>query len=664
MADVKKTVELEIIAESDSVGRELDKVAKQTATLGETNTKFGKIAAKHQKEHLKLDKKLTDPKKQKKSTDGLKEANKLEKKRLDLLKAQRKELEKMAQAQAALAPPPTTPTTPGETKPSGGGDGPAGGNASLIAGIGTALGAAVVSLAGMVVGTVSSQISAGFDQYVDYGKALTGLMGTGATETAGDELRHKGIKQGYTATETIQQAATVARGTGQYDAVTQAQQVTRGTALDMPEVTGFMQQQTQAGQGFGGAAGAAGSKGFKQMSKAIALGTSAGIEEARLGEYMAGVQKVVQMQAGRQGGDIDTFEYAKVLQAMGQFGGSGLQGARGGAVLSQLNEAIVKPGGGEAGQALMMQAMGFGTPSGGATYYEARKQQQEGATSKNVKAMFSQVESQSGGTEETILKMEEMTGLGITQLEKMYDVYKKMDDPKRDEKLQKIIDDSGSVEDKSLAEMKKLGKVATQAADFQNRLVDLGAESYESIIKMQIAINKMVDELLPAAIIVLEKVATAAHHIARVMGGNIFGLGDADGDDAKRRSKVGLGVGEFDPANIPGTGNLSMEKRKAIASVLQDRKEAGSPVDKWFESMTSSGPGSWSPEEQRAMFEATFGPNGTLSALLDEKLTGMVKAANKVAAETAEAIRARNGGPADSSAAPSETDAPYGIARD
>lgn len=640
MADIKKTVELEIIAESDSVGRELDKVAKQTATLGETNNKFGKVATRHQKEHLKLDKKLNDPKKQKKGTDGLKEANRLEKKRLDLLKAQRKELEKMARAQAASSPPPTPPQqppVPGAAQPPPGGGGPAGGNASLIAGIGSAVAGAVVATAGLVVGTVSSQISAGFDQYVDYGKALTTLMGTGATETAGDTLREKGIRQGYTATETIQQAGEIARGTGQYGAVTQAQQVTRGTTLNMGESAGFMQSLTQAGTGFGGRAG---SQGLKQMSKAIALGTEAGIDEARLPEYMKGVEKVVQLQAGRQGGDIDTFEYAKVLQAMGQFGGSGLQGARGGAVLSQLNEAIVKPGGGEAGQALMMQAMGFGTPSGGATYYEARKRQQEGATPENIKALFEQVGSQSGGGEETILKLEEMTGLSITQLEKMDKVVQEMTGTDRDEAIQKIIDEGASVEDKSLSEMKKLGKVAEQAADFQNRLVDIGAKSYEAIINMQVAINRMVDELLPFAITVLEKLASIMTIIANIQGG---GIGSLEDEDKERRAKVGLGVGQFDPAHIAGQGHLSTDTRKAVAKILQDETRAGRPMDKWYDAVTG---GNMKPQDQKEQYEAIFGPGGSLHSMLQQELRKMTEAGQRVADETAELVRQKNAGPA------------------
>ena len=643
MADDKKTVELEIVANAESVSRELDKTARKAAEIGKTDAKFGKIAEKHQKEKAKLDQKLNNPRKQKKAEDNVKAATRQEKQKLRLYESQTKELQKhyslmqkIANAANGKGPKDPTPRRgQGPASPNGGG----GSQMAMMSSLGTAVAGAVVAAAGLAIGAVSRQISSGFDAYVEYGKARAGLAGTGATAFEADMFRDSGQKYGYAGAETLQQARQAARATGQAGAVTTAQAMSRATTMDVGESTALMQTLTQAGQGFGGKAG---TKGFKELQKAVALGTNAGMDKARIPEFMQGIGKVVQLQAGRQGGDVSSMGFANILQAMGATGASGLQGQRGASVLAQLNEAIVKPGGGEAGQALMLQAMGFGVPGGDASYYEALRQQEKGASDpENIKRLFEMTRSQYDNGEEQILALREMTGLSITQLEDMRDAVQNLSGDDREEKLAELIKDTKPIEDQALDEMKELGKVAEKSAEFQNRLVRIGDESYAAMVGMQEAINTMVSTLLPTAIDLLTTLSNLLTGLAERFhvgdkymkaGQDVFANQGVLGANSDPYQGSAYGTGLTDIKHYAALRSLPPEQRQRLQEALDANDERGSSLRGKMAAAMST--------------ETRFDDDNKFVADMLELNRQLVQNANKMAEQVAEAERQRNTGPA------------------
>ena len=567
MADDTHKIALELVLEGQQqIDQGLKKVAKDTATFGSVSKRLEKQSIRHAKERSKLEDKWNSPKAKKKLINDEKAVNTQLKERIALIRKQGAEVDKLARKMERVANGQDANDPRNDPR----------GRRSLGRGIRRAAGGAALAAAGAGIGLMSSQIRQGYAQHMQYGMGRAGMMGSGATTAGLDAVLGQGTKLGYDKLQGVQQARAVAMATGNYKATTTAQELTRSTMLDMGQSTGLMGQLTQAGGGFGGAEGNAGSK---QLQKIITLGFSAGISKARLPEFIQGATGVIKAQAARQGGNIDSVGYASVLQAMGASGASGLQGARGASVFQRLNESIVKPGGGEAGQAMMLQAFGFGKPGGGSSYYEAIQRQEEGATPENVKAMFAEFGKQKGGGEAQILALKGVTGLNTTVLEELRDVAATMEGPARDEKLQSILDKAQETPESRAADgIDELGDMAKQAAIVTNHSLTIGAQVAESVKAMQLALNEMVTQLMPFAIKVLEAIALIMKEVANLMGGGLEGTNlDADIFGIKRRTDPETGevatnfkgdtVGEYDVANLTGGDKYNKVERKAINEI-------------------------------------------------------------------------------------------------
>lgn len=568
MAEDTHKIALELVLEGQQqVNRELKQVAKDTATFGSVSKRMEKQTIRHAKERTKLESKWNSPKAKKKLINDEKAVNDQLKQRIALYRKQGAEVDKLANKMERVAngQDPNDPRSDPRGRRRGG----------LGRGMRRAAGGAALAAAGAGIGLVSSQIRQGYAQHAQYGMGRAGMMGSDATTAGLDAVLGQGTKLGYDKLQGVAQARQVAIATGNYKATTTAQGLTRSTMLDMGQSTGLMGQLTQAGGGFGGQAGNAGNK---QLQKIITLGFSAGIDRARLPEFIQGASGVIKAQAARQGGNIDSVGFASVLQAMGAGGASGLQGARGAAVFQRLNESIVKPGGGEAGQAMMLQAFGFGKPGGGSSYYEAKKRQQEGATPENVKAMFGEFGRQKGGGEAEILALETVTGLSITQLEQLREVVENMEGPDREAKLKEILAGAQPPDVQAVSELKELGDMAKQQAIVTNHSLSIGAQVAESVKAMQLALNEMVTQLMPFAIKVLEAIAMIMKEVANLMGGSLDGTDlDADIFGIKRKydeetmelatNYKGKTIGEFDVAQLTGGDKYNEAERKAINEV-------------------------------------------------------------------------------------------------
>ena len=511
MADDQKTIELKLKASTEELEAGLSDATRKVKRLEGLASRLRKGKTKDVKKMVDLDKKLTDTRKQKKGIDTATQLKKLAQDRLKILKDTTKEasnLNKELQKTIQLQ----NKATGGKGKGGGPvhprrfsrtlGGMPSGAGLAGAAGAVGAAGLAVLAAAvGAAIGTVSSQINAGYGAYSKYARAQGGLVGSGTNLSAMRSARHAGVLRGYGPAETMQQARAVALQTGQAGQVTRAQDIARTTMLDVGGAASFMGQLTRAGNGFGGKAGIAGRR---QTEKVIAAGFKSGLDRARIPEFIQGVGKLVEQRAAVQGGNVKAGGYAKMLAAMGMTGASGMQGTRGVNVLSKLDQAIQKPGGGEYGQALMLQAFGFGKPGGNATYYEALKRQEQGAMNvNNVKDLFKETRKQYGGGDEQILALRQMTGLSITQLENMRGAVNNLDD----KGLKKAIEKAKPVEEQSLDQMKIMGKHVQRIARLDDRLVGIGEEMRGPLESMQDSINTLVEKLLPIAKTILDTMA-------------------------------------------------------------------------------------------------------------------------------------------------------------
>lgn len=362
---------------------------------------------------------------------------------------------------------------------------------------------------GGVAGFAMTGLSNAYQSYLQYGQAVGGLVGLGrpGQMKAGRAGAHgaSGARLGYSMIETAQQAAGVGRATRNIGAVYKAQQAARATGMDVGEVTGYMGMIRQAGHGFGGMATGPGGQqqqvgqsGPKMLEKVIAAGMLSGIEKARLPEYLQGLSNITQAAAARTSGKVDIEKIASFQTLLGKSGLAGFQGARGAAVTQQLMQSTVTPGGGEAGQSMMLQALGFGKPGGKTSYYSALKNQQQGMERpENVAAMFKEVYSQLGvvgkggsgkNQEEANLALSEMTGLSIKQIEDLGEILNSGKSSEEQMKsIKKQMEKAEPIDKQALREMKSgFGGVVQHLAGISDMTTAIGGKVAPYMMKMSI----------------------------------------------------------------------------------------------------------------------------------------------------------------------------------
>ena len=403
------------------------------------------------------------------------------------------------------------------------------------AGFGSLLGRGISRGVGAIMGFGLSGIQQAYQNYVQYGMAQAGMVGLGSAAQlrTGRMLagRARGARLGYSMIDTAQQAPGIARATGNLGAVYKAQQFARATGMDVGEVGGYMGMLRQAGYGFGGVTRPGGvdynakrmtadRSGTKVLEKVVAAGIYSGIERARLPEFLQGISGTTQAAGGRTTRRVDVEGIAAFAAMLGRSGLPGLQGARGMATMQQAMQATVTPGGGEAGQAMMLQALGFGKPGGQTTYYEALKQQQQGMQRpENVVAMFQEVYKQlgvagGGGAgkvqQEANLALSEMTGLSLQQVEDLGEI---LNSGKSAEEqmaaIKEQLKSAEPIEKQALQQMKDFGGTASRIAGKIDTLIGYGAKAapmIEKIEKWQLKALGWLVDAFPAISKWLEKI--------------------------------------------------------------------------------------------------------------------------------------------------------------
>lgn len=582
-------------AQIEKYERRLDKFGKNVAKSGEAGEKAAKKQGRAVEDAGKKSKKAADEaaRAEKARLKALEDTNKALKEQVKLIREQAKELAKSKRdsgikgfaggllAGAGLGMLTKTPTARGAGGFMGRG----------ISGLGRGL------LNFGVQGAVAS-----YQQAMAFGAAKGGLIGMGVPRDIRGATG-KGARLGFDPIETIMQARMVGQATGNIGAVTRAQEISRGYGMDIGQVGGAMGMIRQAGFGFGGATGygRANRQGERQLAKVMEAGIVSGLEKGRLPEFIQGVARVTQQVGGRVTGKVNVADIAGFQAMLGRTGLAGFKGARGAQVVSQLGQAILQPGGGEAGQAMMLQALGFGKPGGQRTYYEALRTQQRGMDRPDtVRDLFTEVYSQLGQVgaggrapvqQEANIALSEMTGLSLQQVEELGELLNSGQATEEEmQKVREILEETKDPQKLALEEMKKgFGGIVTYQAQMSAQQIAIGARSidlFTSIQQAQVKLLEYLTRAIPTITDILKKIWAA---LAAV--GKMLGLGE---DERKKTSFMDLMKSTEDdvkkayadsPEGKNAKDRLAQLAKQDIANKKQVRALLSSSVDNPYSSV-------------------------------------------------------------------------------
>lgn len=333
-----------------------------------------------------------------------------------------------------------------------------------------------VNLGGRVLGGVTNMFMGaaqqGYARYNDVmGAGRAPLVGlAGGRTTMRNINKRMGSRLGFNVSESQALIPTMGRATGT-TGPREMEQGMRATGLDSGELSSFYQTIRGGGSRFGDLSGAGVSKGQssggQEFQKWIALGMKSGIEKARLPQFFEGIQGIMEEQLKVSSGDVKGTGIGKILAAMGASGFSGFQGARGAAIAGKLNAGIMNPGGGEAGKAFMLQAMGFGNPGSRVSFGSAERKMERGLNGDNLMSVMGETRKQFGQGDEASHVLKEIFGVSLDQADKLQQIFDSdKSDLEKSKEMQKVADESKSLEKQSLeamtgisGEMKYLSKI-------------------------------------------------------------------------------------------------------------------------------------------------------------------------------------------------------------
>jgi len=376
------------------------------------------------------------------------------------------------------------------------------------AGLG-ALGAVGSGLLGMLMGGIQQ----GYGTYLQVGAAKAAMAGMGSRTDLNSGRRFLGRGAGgalgYTPTEHAGNAAAIARATGNLGAVYRGEQLTRITGMGIGEAAGVMGAFRQAGLGFEtpvtkGRKGTEGA-GVRMLEKTMAQAMATGLERARVPEYLHAVAQFADQQGGRQGGTVDVGAIGGALALVSKL--TGTTGNRAAGIFSQLNQSIMAPGAGEAGQALTLQAFGFGKPGGTNDYYSAIQRQEQGLTgpegAKNLLDILKETTSQYGTqglagnapeNQERNLVLKEVYGITTKMAEQITDFMQSGDDQETIlKKIQELSDKQYESMDKKMLQVNREGflGVKNRLAKLESQGEALGAKAAKIVETMQDELHRV-----------------------------------------------------------------------------------------------------------------------------------------------------------------------------
>ena len=372
--------------------------------------------------------------------------------------------------------------------------------------VGLGLGGMALGVGAATLGFIAGGVRQSFGSYLQYGQSQRGITGTGMSRGALARARRAGVGMGYGATETAGMAPAAMHATGAQGAITSAQKFAiAGGGMSLGQSIGVMGQLRQVGVEGGSP------EGDKKLAKIIASGTSTGMKDARLPEYLQTVASMAGMVGQRQAGNVD------VSRTIGASFGllSRMRGMKGnsqrmGGLAQRLDQSIRQPGGGEAGQALTLRAFGFGTPEGNSGLYEATKRQQagylgEGGTT-NLIDLVKRTEMESGGpvgsrakggSEQANWMLNKVTGLEFSLIEEIGDVVAELGEGKEaQDKIKGILGKHKSIGERTLTALDKgFSGISRYQAQLEDRRIRIGEKWNKPLMQLQQFQLKLLEDL-------------------------------------------------------------------------------------------------------------------------------------------------------------------------
>ena len=385
----------------------------------------------------------------------------------------------------------------------------AGGLGRTARGIGglVRVGAGLAASAGSgIMGFLMGAAQSGYQLHTQNVQAQSGMigLGSGSAVKRAQGRAGRGARYGYSVIDVAKMSPMMARATGNIDPL-EMMQANRATGMSLGEVGGTFGAMRQSGHTFDkpGKKGGGGA----QFAKLKILSALTGLEGPRLKEFLDGVQGLAGMAGSNTRENISWSKSAYTQTKFGLYGKEhgleGLKGARGAEFANRVTANVMAPGGGEAGQALVQQAMGFGKPGGNTSYYNALKRQQSAAQDPTVvRDVVGETTKQYGKGQEGAMAISNLLKVSLKDSETLIKIYdSSASSEEKEEQIKKVMDANQSLEKQSLDAMRGSSATLTHMAKMTNMGVNFGAK----IAKAVEAIQSWIALLLPKLVNFIEK---------------------------------------------------------------------------------------------------------------------------------------------------------------
>lgn len=440
---------------------------------------------------------------------------------------------------------------PGGPPPSGGPSGSGGGSGPNKnkdeKGIGDRIADSIkIAVAGAVGGYMGMGLKTffkGFEEKVAFEKNLSQVAFMGQNQFGGirdrafDRFSH-GARYGYGASDTLGHAASLGRATGGIGLLSAIQAQSRERGMDVGSLTGFAGTLTRAGTNVNTEAGK------RTFTKIMEQSVRSGLDKSRTGEHLDAVASLVSQGQSSSAGEVASSSISSMLASLGSKLGPGFQGERGAATLSRFDQAIKGGGGGEAGQAFIMQALGFGRPGGGSSFGDVTRRMQRGILggtggqgAQNFVDLLNYAKQTTGGGEETSFLLSKMTGESMDRIDALLTAFqgpdgfaaltKEIDKQKNEgksdiEKLSKAVEEFTSIARFDATQMNArmnevTDKTIQQVEELQKAFQDLAltlAPLLTQVVSVMNALKPAIDKLTEVLGPVMER---AAHGLEMLM---------------------------------------------------------------------------------------------------------------------------------------------------
>lgn len=527
MTDMKKSLEIGINVDKNSIKNFSNQVKQSVADMKKQATgPAGKANKQQQKDFANVNKQA------KAYQDNVKKTNKELEKQLKLTQQISKESKQSAgvfgRVKTALAATQEKIATMFKRMRGRGGDGGddrppdrrGGGGGGFFSRVNQAGGNFAGGLVnGLMQGAVNI-LQRGYSEFNSYDMDRSRLAhmlrrGKRTPQDIEEQLRG-GQRFGYSMRDSVGHMAALSRSTGGTNLLSLLQATSRGTGLGVEEMSGIAGTLTRAGSDMKS------DKGRKTFARMLSDSVESGLDDSRTGEHLEAVSSIVQATSATSAGEVNVKQISGMLANIGGKLGAGFQGERGAQFLGGFDRALKGGGGGDSQKAFMLQAMGFGTPGGGSSYYSAIKAMQQGifgttGGADNFVKLLQHAEGMGGGGEETNYILSQISGATLEQIEKFRSVFQGEGIEGLKKAISSEVNPDATERDMMNDAMSSFLEGVRHEAALDNRMVEAGRDIAHSVRALQNVTNDLFDKTMVGVLKDILNVLT--HHVVPAIKG-------------------------------------------------------------------------------------------------------------------------------------------------